>query len=55
MANKGAAMNYQINGHILLRFAQEKDTALILEFIRGLAEYEHLLNTVKIKEADIKE
>ena len=45
---------YQINEHILLRFAEEKDTPLILEFIRGLAEYEHLLDTVKIEEADIK-
>jgi len=47
--------SYQINEHIRLRFAEEKDTALILEFIRGLAEYEHLLDTVKIQEADIKE
>jgi GNAT superfamily N-acetyltransferase len=46
---------FQINEHILLRFAEEKDIALILEFIRGLAEYEHLLDTVKIQEADIKE
>jgi GNAT superfamily N-acetyltransferase len=46
---------YQITDHIRLRFAEEKDVALILEFIRGLAEYEHLLDTVKIQEADIKE
>ena len=47
--------SYQINEHILLRFAEEKDIAVILGFIRGLAEYEHLLDTVKIKEADINE
>jgi len=46
--------SYQINEHIRLRFAEEKDVALILGFIRGLAEYEHLLDTVKIQEADIK-
>jgi len=47
--------SYQINEHIRLRFAEEKDVALIVGFIRGLAEYEHLLDTVKIQEADIKE
>jgi len=46
--------SYQINEHIRLRFAEEKDVALILGFIRGLAEYEHLLDTVKIQEVDIK-
>jgi GNAT superfamily N-acetyltransferase len=46
--------NYQVDDHILLRFAEEKDTSIILEFIRGLAEYEHLLDTVKINEADLK-
>jgi len=46
---------YQIDEHILLRFAEEKDIAIILEFIRGLAEYEHLLDTVKINEIDLKE
>jgi GNAT superfamily N-acetyltransferase len=46
---------YQIDEHISLRFAEEKDIATILEFIRGLAEYEHLLDTVKINEADLKE
>jgi len=47
--------SFQINEHIRLRFAEEKDVALIVGFIRGLAEYEHLLDTVKIQEADIKE
>lgn len=28
------------------RFAQRGDTALILDFIRGLADYEHMLNEV---------
>ena len=46
--------SYQINEHIRLRFAEEKDIALIWGFILGLAEYEHLLDTVKIQEADIK-
>jgi len=48
-------MNYiQVDDHILLRFAEEKDIAIILEFIRGLAEYEHLLDMVEIKETDLK-
>ena len=45
---------YKIDDHILLRFAEEKDIAVILEFIRGLAEYEHLSDMVKIKEVDLK-
>jgi GNAT superfamily N-acetyltransferase len=45
---------FQADEHILLRFAEEKDISIILEFIRGLAEYEHLLDTVEIKEADLK-
>ena len=28
------------------RYAEEKDTALILQFIKELAEYEHMLNEV---------
>jgi len=47
-------MDYEIDDHILLRFAKEKDASIILEFIRGLAEYEHLLDTVKINETDLK-
>jgi GNAT superfamily N-acetyltransferase len=46
--------SFQADNHILLRFAEEKDISVILEFIRGLAEYEHLLDTVEIKEADLK-
>jgi len=45
---------YQVDEHISLRFAEEKDIAVILEFIRGLAEYEHLLDMVEIREADLK-
>jgi GNAT superfamily N-acetyltransferase len=45
---------FQVGDHITLRFAEEKDTAIILEFIRGLAEYEHLSDMVEIKEADLK-
>jgi GNAT superfamily N-acetyltransferase len=45
---------YQVDEHISLRFAEEKDIAVIMEFIRGLAEYEHLLDTVEIKEEDLK-
>ena len=45
---------FNVDDHILLRFAEEKDIDIILEFIRGLAEYEHLLDTVEIKEVDIK-
>jgi GNAT superfamily N-acetyltransferase len=42
------------NDHTLLRYAEEKDTALILEFIRGLAEYEHLLDQVEAAPEDLK-
>jgi GNAT superfamily N-acetyltransferase len=45
---------FQAGGHIQLRFAEKKDIAVILEFIRGLAEYEHLSDIVKINEADLK-
>lgn len=44
----------KVDDHIALRFAEKKDTALIYEFIRGLAEYENLLDTVKITEAEIE-
>ncbi|MDR3200011.1 MAG: GNAT family N-acetyltransferase [Spirochaetales bacterium] len=35
-----------MNAQILIRFAEEKDCALILDFVRGLAEYERLLDEV---------
>jgi GNAT superfamily N-acetyltransferase len=40
--------------HILLRSADEKDAGLILEFIRGLAEYEHLLDQVEATEEGLR-
>jgi len=45
---------FQIDEHILLRFAKENDVALIVDFIKGLAEYENLLDKVEIKEANLK-
>ena len=45
---------FRVGDHILLRFAEKKDTALILECIRGLAEYEHLLDKVEASEANLK-
>ncbi|GHV77888.1 N-acetyltransferase [Spirochaetia bacterium] len=42
------------NEHTLLRYAEEKDAPLILEFIRGLAEYEHLLDQVEATEEDLR-
>jgi GNAT superfamily N-acetyltransferase len=38
---------YRIDDHTLVRFAVKKDVPLILEFIRGLAEYEHLQDQVE--------
>ena len=40
---------------IEFRFAEEKDTALILQFIRELADYEKMLNKVIATEALLKE
>ncbi|GHV80989.1 N-acetyltransferase [Spirochaetia bacterium] len=42
------------NEHTLLRYAEEKDAAIILEFIRGLAEYEHLLDQAEATEEDLR-
>jgi GNAT superfamily N-acetyltransferase len=39
---------------IRLRYAEEGDTPLILEFIRALAEYEHLLDQVTADEAGLR-
>ncbi|MBQ2764986.1 MAG: GNAT family N-acetyltransferase [Firmicutes bacterium] len=41
--------------HIAFRYAEEKDAALILEFIRELADYEHMLDQVVATEALLKE
>ena len=37
------------------RFAKREDTALILEFIKALAEYEHMLDEVVATEALLEE
>jgi GNAT superfamily N-acetyltransferase len=48
---QGAAMRtYHIDEHTLLRFAEKKDTPLLLRFIRALAEYEHLGDQVQAEE-----
>jgi GNAT superfamily N-acetyltransferase len=41
---------YRIDEHTLVRFAEKKDTPLILRFIRALAEYEHLADQVQADE-----
>jgi GNAT superfamily N-acetyltransferase len=46
--------SYKINGHIVLRDAEEQDASLILEFIRGLAEYERLLDQVTATEEGLR-
>lgn len=43
------------NGILTFRFAQEKDTALILYFIKALAEYENLLDEVVATEEILRE
>ena len=40
---------------LTFRYAEEKDTALILAFIKKLAEYENLLDQVTATEAVLKE
>ncbi len=42
-------------GKINFRYANENDTALILEFIRELAEYEKMLDEVIATEDLLKE
>lgn len=41
--------------NVFLRFAKEEDTALILSFIRALAEYEHMENLVTAKEETLRD
>jgi GNAT superfamily N-acetyltransferase len=43
-----------INADIRLRFAAEQDIPLVLEFIRALAEYEHLLDKVTASEEGLR-
>lgn len=40
-------------GKLTFRYAAEPDTPLILQFIRGLAEYEHMLDQVAADEATL--
>lgn len=44
-----------MNGAITFRDAQPGDTGLILSFIKGLAEYEHMLELVTADEALLQE
>jgi GNAT superfamily N-acetyltransferase len=44
---------HDIKGDTVLRDAGKQDIPLILEFIRGLAEYEHLLGEVSATEDDL--
>jgi GNAT superfamily N-acetyltransferase len=45
---------YQVDEHILFRFAEPEDSALILEFVRSLAEYEKLLDSVEAAAEDYR-
>jgi GNAT superfamily N-acetyltransferase len=45
---------YGINGDAVLRDAGEQDIPIILEFIRGLAEYERLLDHVSATEESLE-
>jgi GNAT superfamily N-acetyltransferase len=45
---------FTVNTRLRLRFAKEEDAPLILEFIRNLAEYEHLLDQVSAAEENIR-
>jgi len=44
----------KIDDHIILRPAQKKDTTLIINFIRELAEYEHLTNLLEVDEINLQ-
>jgi len=44
-----------MNGELTFRDAQLRDTGLILSFIKGLAEYEHMLDLVAADEALLQE
>lgn len=44
-----------LNEHAVIRFAEEKDAALILQFIKDLAEYEKMSNEVIATAEDILE
>jgi GNAT superfamily N-acetyltransferase len=51
---EGAMGCREINGDAVLRDAGKEDIPLILEFIRGLAEYEHLSDQVSATEHDLE-
>jgi len=44
----------KIDAHIILRSAKKKDTALIINFIRELAEYEHLTHLLEVNEINLQ-
>jgi len=44
----------KIDDHIILRSAKKRDTALILNFIRELAEYEHLSSLLEVDENKLR-
>ena len=44
----------KINDHIIIRSAQKKDTMQIINFIRELAEYEHLTHLIDINELNLQ-
>ncbi|MDR1625718.1 MAG: GNAT family N-acetyltransferase [Spirochaetia bacterium] len=43
-----------MNRKIVVRPAEEKDTPLVFEFVRGLAEYERLLDQLAATEEDLR-
>jgi GNAT superfamily N-acetyltransferase len=43
-----------IDTHVILRSARRKDIKIIINFIRELAEYEHLSNLVEVDEINFK-
>ncbi|MDR3247903.1 MAG: GNAT family N-acetyltransferase [Treponema sp.] len=45
---------YHLDDHTTFRLAEPQDSALILEFVRDLAEYEKLLDAVKATEEGFK-
>jgi len=44
----------KIDDHIILRSAKRKDTKLIINFIRELAEYEHMTNLVEVDKINLQ-
>ena len=55
MSLNGGIMIKTINADIILRFAAENDTPIILNFIKELADYEILSNEVIADEVKLKE